>query len=327
ESADSKQSARSLLAGLRLAPSLRDWPSVIGLLVSVATDAICLSALERCLEVCEFSVDDLQALRRELDREDREFTPVFALYGDRATGNCFFERELAGSSGQVRRFIPGWPEALAFRYNERVGRVIDICLLPVWQRLDRMRALEGDTEPKGKIRRFLRVLDDAVVPRYTWLVRAKVRSHARLRAARAALAVEEWRLRHGTWPDSPEQLVPGLMEAFPEDAFSGGPIRYRKTANGVVLYSIGIDGEDNGGLSEDEAYERLGPPEYEPEAWDLPFRLLNPELRGAATLTFREEMMDSWLNLRDLEEAGFTKEKLLELGFTHEDIQELEGRR
>ena len=327
EIGDSTKSARSLVTGLRLARCLRDWPSSIGLLVGVATDSICLSALERCLEVCEFSVDDLQALRRELDREDRELTSIFALYGDRAVGNDYFERKLAGSSAQLGRFIPGWPEAPVFRYNERVGRVIDICSLPVWQRLDHMRALEGATQPKGKIGPFLRVLDDTFVPRYSRVVESEVKLHARLRVARAALAVEEWRLRHGTWPDSLQQLVPGIIEAFPQDAFSGEPIRYRKTANGIVVYSVGMDGEDNGGLSEYEALEPLSPDEEEPEAWDLPFRLLNPELRGAATLTFREEIMDSWLNLRDLEEAGFTEEKLLELGFTQEDLQELEGRR
>jgi hypothetical protein len=63
----------------------------------------------------------------------------------------------------------------------------------------------------------------------------------------AALAVERFRLARGRWPESLADVVPEVLAAVPADPFDGQPLRYRRTAGGVVIYSIGPDGADDGG--------------------------------------------------------------------------------
>ena len=69
-----------------------------------------------------------------------------------------------------------------------------------------------------------------------------------LRAAMAALACERYRVRRGRWPDSLDALVQeGLLGAVPTDPIDLQPLRYRPTPDGIVIYSIGLDGNDDGG--------------------------------------------------------------------------------
>jgi hypothetical protein len=62
-----------------------------------------------------------------------------------------------------------------------------------------------------------------------------------------ALAVERYRLRHRDWPASLDRLKPDLLAEVPLDPFDGKPLRYLKRDGGIVVYSVGRDGEDNGG--------------------------------------------------------------------------------
>lgn len=66
-------------------------------------------------------------------------------------------------------------------------------------------------------------------------------------AVLAALAVTVHRLRTGSYPESLEQLVPGLLPSVPRDRYDGGRIKYRLAQQGPVLYSIGVDRKDDGG--------------------------------------------------------------------------------
>ena len=72
----------------------------------------------------------------------------------------------------------------------------------------------------------------------------------RLRAARAGLAVERYRSLNGELPDGLERLVPEYLESVPTDLFDGKPLRYRKLDKGFLVYSVGPDGQDDGGTSE-----------------------------------------------------------------------------
>lgn len=62
-----------------------------------------------------------------------------------------------------------------------------------------------------------------------------------------ALAVELHRREHGAWPESLDELVPHRLPRVPIDRYDGGPIKYRLTPGGPVIYSIGVDRKDDGG--------------------------------------------------------------------------------
>ncbi len=74
---------------------------------------------------------------------------------------------------------------------------------------------------------------------------------AELRCAIAALAAERYRRRQGRWPERLDELTPDLLEKVPADPFTGAPLRLRRLADGLVIYSVGDDGQDDGGDVDD----------------------------------------------------------------------------
>jgi hypothetical protein len=67
--------------------------------------------------------------------------------------------------------------------------------------------------------------------------------------ARVAIALERYRLAHGEYPESLDALAPQIINAVPHDVIGGGPLHYRRTADGqFVLYSIGWNEQDDGGV-------------------------------------------------------------------------------
>ena len=66
-------------------------------------------------------------------------------------------------------------------------------------------------------------------------------------AALVLLAVEEHRQEHGRLPAALEDFVPDYFDALPADPMSDGPLRYSLVDGVVHLYSLGPDGDDDGG--------------------------------------------------------------------------------
>ena len=70
---------------------------------------------------------------------------------------------------------------------------------------------------------------------------------ASIQLAITALAIERYRLERGRLPDALKELAPQFIEAIPTDPFDGAPLRYRRLARGYKVYSVGLDGHDDGG--------------------------------------------------------------------------------
>ncbi len=72
-------------------------------------------------------------------------------------------------------------------------------------------------------------------------------SYCQLEAGVTMLALREYHRRHGRYPDRLSQLVPGFLPRLPIDYADRQPLRYRPQGDGYVLYSIGLNGRDDGG--------------------------------------------------------------------------------
>jgi hypothetical protein len=97
------------------------------------------------------------------------------------------------------------------------------------------------------------------------------RSRADLRCAIAALAVERYRLVHGHWPETLEQLIPKFLAEVSVDPYDRKPLRFKRLDDGVLIYSLGPDQEDDGGKIDRKKYSTPGS--------DLGFRLWNVDRR------------------------------------------------
>jgi hypothetical protein len=67
--------------------------------------------------------------------------------------------------------------------------------------------------------------------------------------ARAACALERFRLAHGKYPETLDALAPQFIAKVPHDPISGQPLHYRPTDDGqFILYSVGWNEKDDGGF-------------------------------------------------------------------------------
>ncbi len=73
-------------------------------------------------------------------------------------------------------------------------------------------------------------------------------AEVRRRLMVTAIALERYRSRHGSYPTGLQALGPELLPSPLMDFMDGQPLRYRLSGDGhFVLYSVGLDGVDNGG--------------------------------------------------------------------------------
>ncbi len=78
---------------------------------------------------------------------------------------------------------------------------------------------------------------------------AELRTHQDHRLIETGLALAAYRARHGHYPEKLDALVPQLLPQVPPDLFAPGKtVIYRREGEGYVLYSVGQNGVDDGGL-------------------------------------------------------------------------------
>lgn len=73
-----------------------------------------------------------------------------------------------------------------------------------------------------------------------------------LEVERMAAALACFKADKGRWPASLDELVPDLLPAVPVDLFSDKPLVYKPAADGYVLYSLGGNQKDDGGVRSDK---------------------------------------------------------------------------
>jgi hypothetical protein len=82
---------------------------------------------------------------------------------------------------------------------------------------------------------------------YVRMVTPVARADAARRLVQLGTAVAAYRAGEGKYPARAEDLVPKYLPQVPPDPFTGEPLKLIARAGGVVVYSVGPDGVDNGG--------------------------------------------------------------------------------
>ena len=79
----------------------------------------------------------------------------------------------------------------------------------------------------------------------------ELRFQAMQRLLIVELALRAHRLHNGGLPDSLDELIPEWLEQVPADPndAAGGPLRYVRTDDKYLLYSVGDDGQDDNGVA------------------------------------------------------------------------------
>ena len=88
------------------------------------------------------------------------------------------------------------------------------------------------------------------IPNYTAAVRSLGYQQTRANEALVVCALERFHLANGQYPETLAALMPQFLDKIPNDLIGGQPLKYHRTDDGrFVLYSIGWDEKDDGGIT------------------------------------------------------------------------------
>ena len=79
---------------------------------------------------------------------------------------------------------------------------------------------------------------------------------------RLAFALAAYHADHGTYPAKLADLAPKYVAEVPKDIFNASELHYRPEGGGYLLYSVGVNGKDDGGkgMRRPQGRGRLGRP-------------------------------------------------------------------
>lgn len=146
--------------------------------------------------------------------------------------------------GMVYRYLPQWLMLDEAVYLRALWKAEEKYSLP---RYHPDAQFTADDFSKG-MRRWHLISKNILPALDSELADNLCREFAWARVARVGLSIQAYHREHGRWPHDLSELdVPTV-----EDPFTGGPLIYRQQAQGFILYSVGRDFRDDGGIRSDK---------------------------------------------------------------------------
>ena len=252
---------QSIKSTFGVACSLAEEPYTGSHHVRISCQWLAVSALERVINRTNLSDEQLAELSQVIaSAQERSDTGISrALVGQRCYVLSIFQEPASlrgmkiGSHGQTIDVpVPilqaykalGLADMDTIEYLDMMDEYIKAPQLPPHLRLKAVEATESKILSISKSRILLRTF----APAFKSLIKVDLRNLAELRTAQAAIAIQRYRLAKGELPDQLKDLVPDYLDSVPTDPFDGKELRYKKLDTGFVVYSIGEDLRDNGGI-------------------------------------------------------------------------------
>jgi hypothetical protein len=85
-------------------------------------------------------------------------------------------------------------------------------------------------------------------PNFVRVSQVAAHSQTEVNQALIACALERYHLARGEYPAELDALVPQFLDKIPNDVLSGRPFHYRRADGEFILYSVGWNGRDDGGV-------------------------------------------------------------------------------
>jgi len=254
---DAAGAAQSVFAILRMGASLDGSPHLGSQRDRLSHARGAGPTLEAALALLEMSAQDLAMLRKEFTTEAQQNGMRTAFQAGRVEFlNLISERrfdhlESAGFVAKALFCVPGVFESDIMYGLEFLKKEIAVLDLPPREQMARARMLMDDrrartfskecdccTNRHGLDSRWYASL--LYCPELAVAALCTLHDKQELHIARAALAVEQFRVEHKRWPEKLADLVPKYLDAVPQDwhAPAGSTIKYMRTPTGVRLWSV-----------------------------------------------------------------------------------------
>lgn len=297
ETGDAVRATSALLASLKAARTLGDEPLLISYLVRVADNAIAIDGAEGVLSRIPLTGPQLEQLQQGFVLAESPGHFGRAFLGERCFALHHFKMPasqllplLAAPGGIPANTSIGWQgyatvslyqlydlSGLKGRdcayYLDRMDELIEAGARPRTELSDRQERFGRELRRmQAQHSSILLPMSRMGLPAFEKASAKELRSVTTLRCAQTAMAVERWRSAHGdALPPALEALVPQYLAAVPIDLMDGKPLKFRASAKGYVVYSIGEDGLDDGGLPFNERGTDPKDKNKRSDRWDYTF--------------------------------------------------------
>ena len=256
--------------GLLVSQVLASEPVLISFMVHLALVSQSLDSADLILsehqpgpEICRAFIQDLKtvgdSLRRGLSR---------AFKGERVVTR--------------RSLVDMTPQSSALRWLTRpiMRRVAASCLKEMQplvelgrkpypearSEMDRLAAL-ADELGKREFKDPGEVLAIMSAPVFVRIKEDATKAEARIALAQVALALKLYKADHGRYPEALDALAPEFLDRVPLDPFTAQPLKYARDDGGFFVYSVGLNGVDDDGLTEFEQEGETIEPGTDDIAW------------------------------------------------------------
>jgi len=169
-----------------------------------------------------------------------------SMNGAQAPKGNVFTHAFTIASGPLILLFDDSRRTISDRHKHLIDSIIAYAKEPPWTRAECPASQDAERTTSPLL--MGRMILDILMPAFGKAVASEVTITTQVRAARAAIAIERHRLAHGSYPATLAEVVPAYLPAAPIDPFDGKPLRYMLVNGRPMLYSVGCDGKDDGGV-------------------------------------------------------------------------------
>jgi hypothetical protein len=244
--------------------SLNNSPLLISQLVRMAIMNIEMQPIWEGLAGHKWSDEQLTELEAELAKIDFLNDYELSVRCERAFAIASFEtqrrtHEITVSlqnGGTMNIKVPWMPSGYFYQNELAFAQMSEHWTLPLIDTNSRVispencRRMEADMRASAKRKHFSPYTFQArmVTPAFAAVVKKIAYTQSSIDMARAACALERYRLAHGEYPQTLDALTPQFIAEVPHDIINGQPLHYRLRPDGqFILYSVGWNETDDGG--------------------------------------------------------------------------------
>jgi hypothetical protein len=118
---------------------------------------------------------------------------------------------------------------------------------PFWKQHDERPLDDFQPEEHGPLGKFRYLFVRIMLPAYDNLLKRIVMTNSELDGVYLGLALELYHRQHHKWPESLAELAPQWLPEVPVDRITGQPLHYKIVDDKPLVYSVGLDGDDDNG--------------------------------------------------------------------------------
>jgi hypothetical protein len=281
---------------LSVANLLREEPLLISQLVRYAQINIAVSTVWQGLAEHRWNDVQLAEFQRRLAKFDCAPSIVLAMEGERG---CFsiagMDRiindpraydSMMGPPPGIVRFLRMIPRSVLRQNQTTMARYQTEALVHLRQAISnapQTGLITAVQSREAKLENYIsrtyspyNVMFAMLAPATGKAINKTARAETAVKLAIAACALERYRIAHGEFPASLEELSAQLQVSVPLDPMVNKPFHYQRTDDGwFLLYSVGLNGTDDGGvMASDDKNDK----EEKDWPWPVPTRPTHPRL-------------------------------------------------